>query len=383
MNLHIMYDEKFINSFIDKYLSTHINTEDIFLVISQKKAKKNIHATHQKIVTIAYSRNKFKKIINNKNIKSVYFHNFPPNIYSMFCMIPTNIIINWIFYGYEIYQTPLTLKILDLNSLILYPKIFKEKLFILKIFPDKLILQLLFISEKIKFNKLKMVLKRIDFFYHWNELDYYHIKKIYKEFNAKFVHFCYNQKLELKTFETKNTINVIYKRKSEPLILVGNNSSITLNHLSILKYFHNFQDNNFKIICPLSYGDQAYKKILTSYGKKLLSEKFITLDNFLNYKEYYSFISSIDIVIMNNIRTQGATNIHIALSEGKKLFMNPLNTHYKMLLHFGFMVFSIGDFHKLSFQEIIHPLDLEFMKINHEKAIEFEKKANLWYSFMQ
>jgi hypothetical protein len=381
MNIHIMHDDKFINSFIEKYLKFHPPNENIFYIIQKSFNKQLDHVNNPKAVIIILNKKTFKKLFQgNFNIENIFFHNFPLNIFSLIDLIPIQVKIHWIFYGVEIFMTPISLKILDKESLSIYPKIYKTNKF-LKLIPDKIFYLLLVFKEKFLILRLQKVLKKIDYFYHWNKLDYLYIKTKFKGFNSEFKYFGYNTNYnrELSENSNKSKNSIVLKKTNKKSIMIGNNSSISLNHISIINYLSLFSLSDFKVILPLNYGNKRYKKFLIKYSRNLLGDKLLVIENFFPYFEYRKLISSIDVLIMNNIRPQGAGNIHIALHEGIKIYMNPLNTHYKFLCNHEIVINSIEELYTSSINDILCPLDYRIVESNKQKRIELDKKVFDWY----
>jgi hypothetical protein len=383
MNIHIMHDYIFINSFLEKYLQSHMESNNKFFVIRKYSNEKLIKIKSPLVVPIVLNKSTMKKIISEtRNIDYIYFHNFPPNIYSLLQVIPKNIKINWIFHGTEIYKYLLTTKIMDDHSLSVYAEIYNKRK-ILRLFPDSCKKYFWLFYEKLKLIFFKRVLKRIDFFYHWNKLDYFYIKNKFTEFNAQFVYFGYNSNWKKVLLAKKNLPNkTLFEKESHEFpqkIMIGHCSTITLNHLSVLNHLSKFDNRNFQIICPLSYGNKNYKNFIIKYAKEKSLENFYPIETFIPYEEYKKIISGVSILVMNNIRSQGAGNIHIALAEGKKVYMNTENTHYQMLIKMGFYVYSMQEFFSSSIEKIFIPLKEDYAAINQDKLRDFLDQINARY----
>ena len=383
MNIHIMNDYVFINSFLEKYLKSHLETNNKFYVIRKYSDEKLMNIKSRLVIPIVLNKSTMKEILSeNKNIEYVYFHNFPPNIYTLLQIIPNNMKIIWIFHGTEIYKYMLSSNILDDHSLSVYAKIYNKRK-ILRLIPDSLKKYFWLFYEKLKLILFKRVLKRIDYFYHWNKLDYFYIKSRFTEFNAQFVCFGYNSNWNKVLLSKKIPSNKkIFDKESHELeqkIMIGHCSTITLNHISVLNYLSKYNNHNFQIICPLSYGNNNYKIFLIKYAKEKSLKYFNPIENFIPYEDYKKVISSVSILVMNNIRSQGAGNIHIALAEGKKVYMNPDNTHYQMLIDMGFYVYSMEEFFSSSIEKILEPINDDYASINQEKLQDFLDQINARY----
>lgn len=273
---------------------------------------------------------------------------------------PNAITIGWIYYGVEIYQNVLHTKILDNYSESIYPEVFKKKS-VLKIFPTQLIKLLLLMREKIRINNLQKVLQRIDLFCHWNKHDYERIRDMFPMFTAKYIPFGYNYSFsELKSMQ-KTTVSELDSdlRTDKIRIMIGHGASISLNHLTILEFLRKFGESAFDMICPVSYGDMDYKKLLVDYAKTHKIGNLTLLEEFIPFQDYAKFLSTVDILVMNNIRAQGGSNIALAFEMGIKVYMNSLNTHYWYFTELGFKIHSTSDLLTSTLSEIIEPLSLE------------------------
>ena len=56
-------------------------------------------------------------------------------------------------------------------------------------------------------------------------------------------------------------------------VLVGNSATESNQHSEILKMLERFKEEDFRIICPLSYGNSGYAETVIQYGKKNYSGK--------------------------------------------------------------------------------------------------------------
>lgn len=104
-------------------------------------------------------------------------------------------------------------------------------------------------------------------------------------------------------------------------ILVGNSADPTNNHAEVLNGLMDLKNENIRIYCPLSYGNQKYADRIEALGKSIYEEKFVAMREFLQFEEYSKFIANIDIAIFNHKRQQGVGNIISLLGMGKKVYI--------------------------------------------------------------
>jgi hypothetical protein len=115
---------------------------------------------------------------------------------------------------------------------------------------------------------------------------------------------------------------------------------------------------------------------LKKYAKKNFPYNFETLEEFIPLEEYRDKISKINVLIMNNIRPQGGGNISLAILEGKKVYLNPLNSHYQLLLNLGIKIYSTDDLFRSSLDEIFIPLNTNQKVSNNLLMTTFLNEVN-------
>ncbi|MFC6669723.1 TDP-N-acetylfucosamine:lipid II N-acetylfucosaminyltransferase [Marinobacterium aestuariivivens] len=111
-------------------------------------------------------------------------------------------------------------------------------------------------------------------------------------------------------------------------VMVGNSADPSNNHKEILYQLTRLKDQEFKVVCPLSYGDAQYAEEITAIGRCLFGERFIPLRDFIPYQDYVKVLSEIDIAVFAHRRQQGMGNIITLLGLGKKSICG-------MMLHHG------------------------------------------------
>ena len=194
--------------------------------------------------------------------------------------------------------------------------------------------------------KRKTIIENIDYIYAFNEGDYRLVTLNYAT-NAKYKKFMYNPNIDFSKLEqirSSNNNDFREKYGFKYLILVGNSSTWSNNHLDVFWKIKNLGITSLGVILPLSYGNKEYAEEITNIGKEILGDRIIILDSFLDADEYYNIINQVDVVIMNHRRQQAGGNIIGALYLGKKLFMNRASTLYQTLVAEGLDVCTIEEF---------------------------------------
>ena len=62
---------------------------------------------------------------------------------------------------------------------------------------------------------------------------------------------------------------------------------------------------DFKVICPLAYGNSIYIKEVIDRGNDLFGDKFEARQSFLPHQDYLNFLQEIDIAILDSSRQMG------------------------------------------------------------------------------
>ena len=310
MNLHIVPDSKFINTF-----SANLNELGLLsknrLIVASKKQVKYVEGNFPRAPLYSST---FKSICGDTmQYEAVYIHLFSPLMYRW---VATNSFrqLNWMVWGADLYNLPgiktdfygaitkreyssrgkhlaewlYLLKVLITNSH------FKEKAY------AKIDNVLTWMTTEYSFAKSNIPSLRADhkFFFYENQIPY--------------------QKLDERSADAKEA------NKNVPLIIVGNSGYPTNNHLDAIDYMekHNVKAD---LCIPVSYGDKRYiaflKRRLATYSNGTIN----FVEKYMDFDEYLNLLSSADAFIMNSIRPQGYGNVLMMLYMGKPVFMNERN----------------------------------------------------------
>lgn len=125
-------------------------------------------------------------------------------------------------------------------------------------------------------------------------------------------------------------------------IILGNSSSITNNHISILRSLNTAELGASKVFIPLSYGDSIYRRYILDFIKSLNNSNLKPLTEFLNYSSYSEIIQSCDIMIMNHERQQALGNIVLGLLNGCTIYMNDRSPLYRFLIDKKFIIKNVN-----------------------------------------
>ena len=119
----------------------------------------------------------------------------------------------------------------------------------------------------------------------------------------------------------REEINIFGSKVEENRIIIGNSATQENHHLEVFDMLEHLKNEDIKIFCPLSYGDNEYGKKVAEEGARIFGEKFVPIFDFMNYEEYLKFLSEIKIGIFYNDRQQAMVNIEMMIIMGKKVFI--------------------------------------------------------------
>lgn len=163
----------------------------------------------------------------------------------------------------------------------------------------------------------------------------------------------------------KYTLEICDKPDSKHVILVGNSADSSNNHIEVFIKLEKFKDRNIEIICPLSYGNEEYRKEVILKGKAIYGDKFVPIIHFLPFHEYLKLLARVNIAIFNHNRQQGMGNIITLLGLEKKVYIREEITTWNFCIEHDLTVFSANG----KFNDLFEKMD-EGMKVRNVKNIE-------------
>jgi len=367
MDFHFITDDKFIDNFVrsrEDYFTRHPH---VFVIAGSAPGGKLQFVSHPFVLKSHISLSDFrKKHLRPGRIPDssrIFVHFLHRHFYKSLLSIPRNVPVHWIFYGADFY-TPLSRyieRILDPKTAELYysnARIRGVKIKHYLPFPVSVQKKILsFVHQFVYDEKRKRnVIARVDFFLHWNEKDYYLVRATYQS-DMKFLFF--RNATGISAYPTHLLATETPEKRNRTGILFGNSAHYTNNHLDGLDVLsEKIGRENARIYCPLSYGPEDVVSAVTSRGTSLYGDSFIPQEGFMPNEEYWDFINdNIDLLFMNQKRTQAVGNINRCIFLGKKVYMRRESTLYQFLRENGILVFSIeDDFLGSSTGEILAPL---------------------------
>jgi hypothetical protein len=150
-------------------------------------------------------------------------------------------------------------------------------------------------------------------------------------------------------------------------IQIGNSASPTNNHKEIIDKLSKEVTKDFKVYCPLSYGNETYKAEIIEYGYSKLGDKFVPMTDFMAFDKYTVYLNEIDIAIMNHDRQQAMGNIIALLGMGKKVYIRSDITPWSYFQEKGITLFDSLD-------------NIELKPIEHETASRNISKVEYFFT---
>jgi len=195
-----------------------------------------------------------------------------------------------------------------------------------------------FYFPEIQSDLRKYIIKHIRNVITYVDGDVEYIKKYYKA-DTKRHYKCFMYLSNI--FDESKYKNCQKMKKDEIWILVGNSATDTNRHELVFDKLKRFKDDNIRLIVPLSYGDDEYRKKIIKIGRREFSNKFYPIVEFLPYEQYINIIYNIDIAIFFHNRSQAMGNTIQILGLGKKLFLDRINNPlYQFFRNLGVKVYD-------------------------------------------
>jgi dTDP-N-acetylfucosamine:lipid II N-acetylfucosaminyltransferase len=310
MNLHIVPDSKFVNTFCANLRELGLFQNNRVIVRSNKNLR---YIEHDLPHANLYSP-KFKRLIGDTGqYDAVYIHLFSPLMYRW---VATHAFkeLNWIVWGADLYNLPfihvdfyeqITRKQYSTKN-----KSLAEWLYLLKVWMTNMPY------------KKKAYLK-VDRMLTWMKTEYAFARTNIPPLRAEHKFFFYENQVPYEKLDASVLPNRVDDGRL-PAIIVGNSGYPTNNHLDVVEYMvrHHVKAN---LYIPVSYGDKDYIHFLKQNLAGYANGKIEFLDRYMSFEEYLRFLLDADALVMNNIRPQGYGNVLMMLYLGKPVFLNEKN----------------------------------------------------------
>lgn len=308
-NLHIMPNDKFNKEFIEFINKNFDKEEHYFLLISVPSSKVYNISEDTNSNVLNYEFKTPKKSILRAPLLAIQLIKFYRILYSLSKKAE-----KVFFHDASNYQIPF---------LYIFRGILKKSYY------------LIWSTEKSKYEKkffignmFRYVKGNFKGYITMLEEDYEIIKSDYKATGELFRCFAYPSNIYKK-------INLKEMEKETLYIQIGNSAQLCNNHIEIFNLLEKYKNENIKLFCILSYGDEGGLENIINYGKNIFGEKFIPITEYMEYSKYMEFLSKIDIAIFGHDIHKALGNITSLLSMKKTVFLKRKISTYKTLSDLG------------------------------------------------
>ena len=330
--LHVFKDQKFFDSFSDKYDNIPSFQNLYYFYTSNKNYEFKYIKNKWKIIVI-HNRSEYLKLFSSKDIDVILFHSFSEKFYSLFKYIDKEKIVIWWSWGGDIYNK-------NYNVL---PPLIKCELY--KPITKMYIKEHDNISFKVAVKRLlypyylfmrNRAIRRTDFFIPCMPIDYELLNKHCSYFRAgQFPAGSLDVNFEFVLHDIPGNI------------LIGNSLTYTNNHLDIFEILQKYNlDLGRKYIIPVSYG---WGNSFNSNPNNLISlckldpNLLIWLKDYLDRSDYFKMFDSVTHAIFGVIRQQALGNIYACLRRGVKVYLYKDSVVARQLQEYGFKFYTIED----------------------------------------
>jgi len=280
-----------------------------------------------------HSAESLKRKLSAGECEAVIFHSLPD--VKLLNLIPEEIKVVWIGWGYDYYQRLLVESFPDGLFLPKTRNLYEKLSAPPRFSKVKTLIKAMF---KISEANTNLLLSRVDFFSPVIDVEYHLARNNNSWFRAKYLEWNYGTvEDDLSASEDSKQNHVLGGN-----ILVGNNAYFENNHLEVFETLKSNVDLKGKdIFVPLSYGSSSYKEKLINIGKTMFGTQFVPLTDFVEKKEYIKLLQSCGYVFMNHIRQQALANICIMMLKGARIYMNSASPLYRWFLDRGAVIDSM------------------------------------------
>ena len=364
--LHIITDDKFSEPTIKRFDEIH-QIESRYLLF-KKRAALTYLKDNDRVIVLS-DKNNFIKELLVSDYDVLFLHSLSPISYWIFKYIPSDKVVIWWAWGYDIYgglfgkRLFIPIDILkEKTKIILIDKPIKKKV---RDYLGRLWISFLFYKYH------NRIIRRIDYFEPVREMDYRLMCKYTSGFRAKEFYHYFNADTNRPFLN-----HSLLKHKS---ILIGNSAAPSENHVDVWDEIKGKLPKGVKVIIPLSYGDKDYAQKVTS-RLPFSDVQIEILNRYLPREEYFGIVNSCAYAFFGSIRQHAMGNIYHALSNDIKVFLYKESVMYGYLKKVGFVIYAIEDLDDNSFSPITESehnqnmtafeIENKYMKEKYDEAME-------------
>lgn len=120
-------------------------------------------------------------------------------------------------------------------------------------------------------------------------------------------------------------------------ILIAHSAIAYTKAVETLKYLSDVK-TPVNIYCVISYGIEEIKREIESYGSKYYGPHFIAVKEYMDYKEYVDFLSSMDLAVFGMEDLSGRDTLELLFWLGVKVYLKPGFEASKCMEEMGYRV---------------------------------------------
>jgi dTDP-N-acetylfucosamine:lipid II N-acetylfucosaminyltransferase len=385
MNYHIMVDTIFTDGFIDDAEKVSEKNKNRYFVRGVKKSSVYVNHFKAEWIKDIWSRS-FRAILSNITIQDkIIIHWYDLNIGKLILTINKNIPLYVVFWGGEFYEDPFPYHINRIHDKITLQFIRRTFLSTVKWpkHPVRILKKLWWILDNNRvvakeFEVKKQTIHRIDYLLLDSNLfsgDYEKIKDLYGVDHINCLPFVYDQ-----NFDKARKQRIIKLKNKETTVLIGNSATESNNHVDCLDMLKKFNNEQLKLILPLSYGTKKYSAFVQKFCNTEFPNKCEFLNSFMGREEYINKLNEVDIAIMFHNRSQAFGNCITLLTLGKKLYLKNNNPFWQLFNKIGVLIFDASTIKDIAFEEFKKPLSEDQIQSNIQNISNlFSDKNRLEY----
>jgi hypothetical protein len=353
--LHIINDEKFLNSTINQFLSVD-GAESVFLIpVKQISDSKHLHPDYQneeRIKCSLYQSKDYFKIIEKYEPDYLIVHGLSIEHKLALIHLKGKYPVVWSSWGRDVFSMRqlqhlmYKLKTRDLVSNL-------QRKSPLRVFLGRCFYW--FLRKELRIKKdSQYYLKYISIISTVVKEDYEALIREYPKASLiKYIPFNYGIFLPF--------ISEIKEKKKN--IQIGNSANPENNHLECFELLENIYLGDRKVIVPLSYGgNKEYINFILQKGEEKLGVNFNPIVNFMPLPDYNELLDTVGFAIMNQSHQHAMGNIWYLLGNGVNVFMDFNNTAAQCLIRIGAKISNVEDLE----DNALVPLSIEEMNHNHD-----------------
>lgn len=144
-------------------------------------------------------------------------------------------------------------------------------------------------------------------------------------------------------------------KPTSPFVVMVGHSALKEDHtLEVLQQLARFRQDEIKIIAPLSYGEDEYRREVLDLGARLFGEKFTPLLEWIEPDVYQKLLQSVSVFVIGTDRQAGTFNINLLLRLGCKVYIRKDTTMWTFFSQeCNCELFDISSIQNLDFAEFV------------------------------